>query len=103
MFQGDGNTVERKKFVNQPVSSEKTYEREPVPFQNYPPTKEMTPPISNVSNILPYRGMYQQPPPMHYPGYMMPQTNQPPQTYPPSDMYYMPNLPNMYYPNNGKE
>jgi len=57
----------------------------------------MTQPISN---IPPYQGMYQQPPPMHYPGYMIPQTNQPPQTYPPTDMYYMPN---MYYPTNGKD
>lgn len=39
MFQGDGNTGERKKFVSQPVSSEKPYEREQGSFQNYPPSK----------------------------------------------------------------
>jgi hypothetical protein len=38
MFQGDGNTGgERKKFISQPVSSDKPYEREQRSFQNYPP------------------------------------------------------------------
>lgn len=47
-----------------------------------------------------YTGMYQQLPPVHYPGYIIPQTTQPPQTYPPTDMYYNPN---MYYPYGAKE
>lgn len=38
-----------------------------------------------------YQGMYQQQPPaMHYPGYIMPQQPQTTHNYPPTDMYYMP-------------
>lgn len=87
MFQGDGNAFDKKK-PQMTTAIEKSFERDQKNYQNFPPSKDISP----VSNIPPYQGIYHQPPTsMHFPGYIMPQTPQGPHNYPPSDIYFIPN------------